>query len=447
MITSTENEIEKFWINYIKEYVEKNYNRKKYSPKTWKDQEAYSRVRMFKECWKDAIRYLCGKYIDLGKAVYHFAMPKDLSPKKEGGIEYGILQPQYKNGISSFDYEVIKAEETLQRNIANTTVAALSAFSRAVVDSDKLSKLREENGEKAGNEDILFVKDDELKKIKKENTLKQILRYYGGQSEVKAFDLNEEALVQEIKEHFALIRNENFHYTDGKIKNIRYENVLKLWKNDVQVYAQVIRQKYYSNNAAMFYKEEVIAELVRNLYQQKKVNVLQVPAFRTVWKRNELPPFVKNIEKKSKVQWLKEQDVRTKYEGTLYFLLKEIYYNDFIYKEADALTLFTTAIDNYIKSAEGNQNTDTNNNGNVNKGKKQNNNTGFKKNFKMVIEPKVKAAENFKLFVNNLEKQNLSFSQVCQAIQQEYNQQNTNAGKEGETGIYAHFKMLLPVGL
>lgn len=435
MLSVTENEVEKFWINYVKEYVEKNYNRKKNSKKTWKNAEAYTRNRMFKECWKDAIRYLCGKYIDLGKAVYHFAMPEDMSPKKPEGIEYGILQPQYQNGISSFDYEVIKAEETLQRNIANMTVAALSSFSRAVIDSEKLKEERQETN--AGNEDILFIAEETLLKIKKENTLKQILRYYGGQSEVKAFDLQEDALIKEIKEHFALIRNENFHYTAGKIKDIGYENTLKLWENDVRIYAQVIRQKYYSNNAAMFYDEKVITELVQNLYQKKKMNVLMIPAFRSVWKRNELPAFVNSIAKKGKVQWIEEQEVRTKYEGALYFLLKEIYYNDFVHKEEYALALFITAIDNQIKSAEGSQASGTG----------MNHNSGAGKFQKTKLDPKAKATADFKAFVDNLKVQKLSFAQVCQAIQQEYNQQNANAGKEGETEIYEHFKMLLPICL
>ncbi len=71
---------------------------------------------MMLNCWKEIIRYLCGKYIDIGKAVFHFtnltAMPK---PKDK--IIYGQLEEQYKKGISSFDYEAIKAEETLQRDM------------------------------------------------------------------------------------------------------------------------------------------------------------------------------------------------------------------------------------------------------------------------------------------------------------------------------------------
>jgi len=404
------DEIAQYWINYAKEYVEENYQAKDYKNRKV-DIDSYKRIRMFKACWKDAVRFICGKYIDLGKAVYHFAMPKKLSEKLESGNEYGRIREEYRNGISSFAYEAIKAEETLQRNIANATVAALSAFSRSVLDYSKQSE--------AGKEDILFMSKDQLKNLRKEDVLKPILRYYGGQSEVKAFDLNGIALMEEIMGHFSLIRNENFHYAPGKLGEIKYENSLKLWQNDVDVYAQVVRQKYYSNNTAVFYGKENITKLFTALHGKKRVSASQIPAFRSIWRRQEISAFVKVIEKKAakakhECSFLNNEEERIKYEGALYFLLKEIYYNDFIFLDYKARDYFVKAVNDYT-GTDG-------------------------------IAQSTQAANNFKEYVGNLAGLNLTFAQICQKIQQEYNQQNTNAKKSGKTEeSYAHFKMLLPM--
>lgn len=409
--TDEGDEITRFWLCYIKEYIEKNYVTKKRMTI-----EPFLKISMFKECWKDIVRYLCGKYIDLGKAVYHFAMPEEMSCKTAKGNSYGVVQPEYRQGISSFAYEAIKAEETLQRNIANTAVAAIATFSRSVLQYEKVSD------ETAHNEDILFIKDEKLKTIFKDDAFTSVLRYYGGKSAVEVFDLKQDELLLEIKQQLNLVRNESFHYTPGKIKDISVKNTLKLWENDIKIYALVIRQKYYSNNTAMFYSEKNILNLFTDLYAKKKEVVTQIPAFRSIWKRKELPDFIKCIEKERTMIWAKDSNIRTKYEGALYFLLKEIYYNDFVQNGNKALELFVKAVNNY-RGTEG-------------------------------VDKSKEAAENFKTYVIDLQNQRLSFAEVCQAINQEYNQQNTKTQKRDEKqskgeqkDAYAHFRMLLPMCL
>jgi len=404
MMNEDRNEREKFWITYVKEYIDENYvdvGKKKKNNK----KELYQKISMFKECWSDAINYLCGKYIDIGKAVYHFAMPENISLDEK---EYGVVRKEYQKGISSFDYETIKAEETLQRDVATATVAALAAFSRSVTDTDYSGK------------DVLFTKDEDT--VIKEDALRQILRYFGGINTVKeVFDKAksdseiESQLVSEIKSHFNLIRNENFHYTAGKIGAFSCDNVLKLWENDRKVYGQIIRQKYYSNNVSMFYDTDKIQKLVSEFYGKKagnrQANVFQATAFKNVLHKKDLSSFIEDFINKKSAGWTQiscDDSIRIKYEGALYFLLKEIYYNEFVCS-MNACNHFYAA----VKTYNGTENINNSN----------------------------EAAKNFSSYVEGLENENLSLGQICQRITQEYNQQNT----KGEEENYKHFKMLLPL--
>lgn len=410
MMNEDRNEREKFWITYVKEYIDENYvdvGKEKKTNNKKNKKELYQKISMFKECWSDAINYLCGKYMDIGKAVYHFAMPENISLEEK---EYGVVREEYQKGISSFDYETIKAEETLQRNIATTTVAALAAFSRSVTDIDYSGK------------DILFTQDKDT--VIKEDALRQILRYFGGISSVagvfeqtKTDEEIASQLVSEIKSHFNLLRNENFHYTAGKIGAFSCDNVLKLWENDQKVYGQIVRQKYYSNNVSMFYGTDIIQELVAEFYGEKaadrQINVSQATAFKNVLHKKDLFSFIDKIINKKSEGWKKistgaDGSIRVKYEGSLYFLLKEIYYNEFVCS--------TKACDYFYKAVE------------------TYNGTEGVKNSK-------EAAENFKSYVSELKNENLNFGQICQRITQEYNQQNTRREEEN----YKHFKMLLPL--
>lgn len=89
--------------------------------------------------WKDAINLISIKYIALGKAVYNFALDdiwKDKKDKKDK--ELGIVDERIRNGITSFDYEMIKAYENLQRELAVDIAFSVNNLARAVCDMSNL---------------------------------------------------------------------------------------------------------------------------------------------------------------------------------------------------------------------------------------------------------------------------------------------------------------------
>lgn len=412
-------EIRLYWLSYIKEYVEKNYVQKKGNL----TREACFSTSMMLSCWKDILRFLCGKYIDIGKAVYHFTNLSD-SPAKEGGAVYGTIREEYQDGISSFSYEAIKAEETLQRDIANVTVSAAAAFSRAVVDSEKQRSCKQEN-----TEDIFFLQEKQLDMFLHENAKNRLLRFFGGASVVKnAADIHDRKLVSEILEQLKAVRNENLHYGAEKETNIRYEQTDKLWENDVNEYQQLVRHRFYVNNVGMFYDCKDIKNLVNKIYSDEKISEAQIPAFQTVFKKKDLPEcFIldeKDISEEREMKYIRlpeglDEKKRVIYEGALYFLLKEIYYCDFIVNENAAELFFEAVYDNkekYVNLQKKDRET------------KQLANSG----------------DDFAWYVEGLKKKykncELSFGGVCQSIINEYNQQNS--GKQ-EKEIYKHFKTLL----
>ena len=90
-----------------------------------------------KKVWKDILNLLSIKYIALGKAVYHFTLDdiwNDASDKKLGKIDDLTLK-----GISSFDYEMIKAQEDLQREMAVGVAFSTNNLARATCQMDQLS--------------------------------------------------------------------------------------------------------------------------------------------------------------------------------------------------------------------------------------------------------------------------------------------------------------------
>ena len=402
MMDQTSDREKRYWIQYIKEFVEKNYV---YVDKALSSESCYASA-MMRNCWKEIIRYLCGKYMDIGKAVFHFTNLTYRAEPKEN-IIFGKLQEQYINGISSFDYEAIKAEETMQRDIANAVVSAAFALSRAVVDEEKMNACQEKN-----KEDILFLEEDILESVMRDDVEKQLLRFFGGKSTVmqSEYFVGEE-LAKEFVNHFSTIRNKNFHYLDGKKKEYPHKYASMLWKNDENAYQQLARQRYYANNAGLFYKTEQIRDLVRKLYSQKYITEAQIPAFRTVLKRKDLPEYMGEL--KILLPENTDQKMRGSFEGTLYFLLKEIYYRDFIVGDEIARYFFEAVEENSVSSQSEDKNT-----------------ACAGRNFWEYVKPLKRKYESGKI----------SFGNICQYIMTEYNQQNTS---KQEKEIYTYFKMLI----
>lgn len=418
LIKNETDDIRIYWIGYVKNYIEKNYVTKK---RIFTREDCY-KTKMLLECWKDVLRFICGKYIDLGKAVYHFAMPEVMSAEKN--LCYGSLDEKYQQGISSFAYEAIKAEENIQRDIAKATVAAATAFSSSVLDPDKHQKAMEEEGEKEKGEkleDILFMKEDAILRCAKNKDvmMKQLLRFYGGYSAIREREkLDSVGLMKELLSHIKAIRNENFHFTNGKIVEADSKYTEVLWKNEQAAYKQGVREKYYSNNVAMFYPQEEVCKLVESLYQKDSVSEAQIPAFRTIWQRKLLPEYISGLSCPRECK--NDVDKTVIFEGALYFLLKEIYYRDFILSK-EAKNLFFKAVENYKDEMNNASKSDSRN-----KEKRALANAG----------------SDFKRYVDKLNTKDNTFGKVCQFINTEYNQQNR--GKQEEE-IYKHFKMILPI--
>lgn len=425
--------VKKYWITYIKDYVEKNYVNAK--GKLDKD-ECLARSMLY-ACWQSIIKHLSEKFISIGKMVYHIAMPEDMSIKgsEQGGTNYGIVQPAYVNGISSFKYEDISAEDNLQRSIAGATVAAVNNLTRAAF-NDKV-------------EDCLLLKNMVSEKEQtignsiRENAVKRILRFYGGVSlfntkdktdEISLYDEFENdknAFADELVRLLAIVRNENFHYTDGCVNNEKVVYTKTLLQIDIERYRELVRKRYYTNNVALFYAQEEIKKLVKNLYGHTNTGEAQIPAFQSIWKRKDLPNDFANIAKEIHEASIgnvvnNENEKENKYEneklfGAIYFVLKEIYYRDFILdNNQNALRKFTgTLAFEYKKIAQ----------------KKA------KGDFKSLEQLGINsyAESNFKRYIDDHKNDCVSFGSLCQKIMNQYGVQNTNREEEK----YKHFKMLL----
>lgn len=403
----------KYWITFVKNFIEEHYVEKK---QPLLKRECYN-VNILTKCWKQMIRFLGGKYIDIGKAVYHFGIPENL--EFADGKEYNDLREEYMEGISSFDLEIIKAEETRQRDIATAVSTGLINFSRAALDynSPALKKVAEP-------EDILTLDKEVLQTALKPDAEKQVFRFYGGKSSLTG-ERPEANLISEIKSHFSKLRNSMFHYTSSKNIKLSGEYAEFFMKKDREIYQQVVRRRYYSNNAAMFYKEDDIVALVKMLYSHNRISEAQIPAFKNVWKRKEMFEDLlswKNISEEYRMNlfpgWRQEQGQEQEnnkktlqFNSALYYLLKEIYYRDFIF-QTDLTRRLKSAVDEYVKKYTEHYN------------KKY-----------------LNAGKNFQSYLKNFANKT-NFGIVCQAVTQEYNQQNA---KEEERTIYKHFKMLLPL--
>lgn len=410
------DELDKYWIKYIKEFVDKNYVDRK---KGFKESDLYS-TNMMKKCWESIIQYLCGKYIDLGKVVYHCAMPTELKP--EGECQYGIVNDRYKKGLSSFDYEEIKAKENLQRDIAEATVAAISNFSRSILDYDK---------ELVDKEDVVIMADEVLKTVLVKDNAKRILRYFGGESNCACVTENEkEEMPYEIKGMLREIRNENFHYTSGKKKELTYSVMKKLFENDVKAYIKIIKEKYYTNNVARFYDKKNITDLVEKFYKRSYLREAQIPAFSTLLNREKVINYIG--EKLNRESMAKIEGKKAMFEGAIHFLLKEIYCQDFTVS-GYASTYFFNAVEAYFVEQGG---CVSKNGKEVFYGLRNGEDI---KTYRSKY-PYHDAAKSFVFYVDKLKMEKMSLGNICQAILTEYNQQNSKMEKD-ET-IFKHYKLL-----
>lgn len=419
----------RFWLEYIEMDAEKVLCSKKVLA-----EKKLDTVWLCNNTWRTFLSFLCMKAVDMGKAVYHFAMP-DLEQLESGKtIKAGRIKPQFQQGLTSFDYERIKAEENLERSFMTGISFALNNFSSAVCPPEIY--------EKEGSEDILCMKDKIFREGMYPNASWRLMQYFGGVSQWKGsrfeklsgFEETKEMnkkFVSEVKDAMRLIRNSAFHYAASAAQGTLDKNsyLVEIFEKEQENLGSKYRKKYVSNNVPMFYKVEDIDRLMKYLYRNQKVVESQIPSFRNVISRKSLPEvraeFI-DLDSYAPIQDSVEQ--AEKFNSSLYFVLKEIYYNGFL-QEDNLLDRFMKIFEDELE-LERERKT---------KASKQN----------------VRAMKNFGYRVHALQGRNekLTFGELCQAIMTDYNMQNNqkkvrlNKKDNLPDEKYKHFKMLLLVCL
>lgn len=422
------------WLNYISSTVEKLLvkNRK------WK----YNSVELLcRTVFDEWTAYIAQKYIHIGKAVYHFAMPDLTQLASQKDVKIGEIQEPFSEGLTSFDYEWIKAKETLERDQIVSVTFAVQNYSRCICDSRK----RKDFGE--NKEDILLFREEDFKNVlkgehEKQEAIRKMLQYFGGISKWS----NEEDgkyskdngsfavdFAQAVKNEMFLLRNSCYHYTAIISENAKKESLMqKMFAIEYRKLGEFLFEKYYSNNVFAFYRTAEIRCMMEYLYDRKSSTPSQVPAFNRIiggkQEDKDIDVWIsKCIGSESWKDGFSDLETRKVYKASFRFLLKEIYYHGFL-NEPGIKKKFLKEIDKRTKNG---------------------------KNWK-----EEKAAKNLQQRLFSLEKgsKKLSFGEICQAIMTDYNMQNqghmkvkVKAGPDKENPydqeIFQHFRMLLYAGI
>lgn len=431
-----------YWIEYIDSTVEKLLLKSRN-----KERYRYEIGFLSKHIWKEWTQYISGKYIEMGKGVYHFAIP-DLSGALEGGsVSICEVKPEYKNGVSGFDYERIRAEESLEREMEKYVLFAVNNFARAVTP--------EEEREKSGHEDVLLMKTlseieesqtKEERQKKHDNNVKnaitlyadadrRILQFFGGQSRFREKEdslvnlYSGEDLYKEIRKELYAIRNITFHYTTKADKDQTQKHDLAeyLFEEEFSDITELFREKYYANNVWKYYDVEVINTIMENIYCGRKYRAAQVPAFKNIISRPELPQVMNGFVKGNSLRRLMncpDRDVINKYWSALFFVLKELYYYDFLQDQKKPEDNVKERFFRAIEKLSGQENDDE----------------------------KQRAWESFENRIDQIGRDR-SFGAICQGLMIEYMLQNsdismvqteTDNGKaNNKKQIYKHYRTLL----
>lgn len=304
------NEIEEWGINEI---------RKHNGLRRIEDERRFTLADIYEHLYKYFISFLASKYIDLGKGVYNFTSCDSKS--------VGELLPEFSDGISSFDYERISAEERAKRDMSTYVAFAVNNFANSVCESDVLSEVDDALAAKYNGEPIKY----------RDNAKKKVLRFFGGESNWGSLvDIDNTEFVHCFRENLATVRNSTVHF-DAEFSERRIEDkqgiIRKMFNEEYDRLGSVYAKKYYSNNVPCFYGVEDIASLVgKTLYRKDRPIVAAVPAFSNIVAVSNISSFAEewigqnNIFKKK----IFNNDLLIRYQSALYFLLKEIYYYGFL---------------------------------------------------------------------------------------------------------------------
>ena len=415
-------ELNKFWIHHIENEVERIYGHLKNDTGDYRFQLGY----LSEKVWKGIINYLSIKYIAEGKAVYHYAM--EALSSDDTVKTFGKVDEKYLKGISSFEYERIKAEETLQRECAVNVAFAANHLANATVQLDE------------NNTDFLLLKNKEpddkaqQKGVKslaecasaRPNTLRNILQFFGGKSTWEDFDFSgcdEIKLLDDLKEMIYSLRNMSFHFKTENINkgNWNTELIGRMFAHDCDKACLAQKNKLYSNNAAMFYSSSDLSRLLDKLYTNYSERASQVPSFNTVFVRKNFPEYLKQ---QHITPALSVEDT-LKWQSAVYYMYKEIYYNAFL-QDSSAFGLLKNYVDNLptdIQDEKGRKTTEA----------------SAHEDFQRAFNIYIKSGE---------------LSKTCQMIMTEYNNQNKGnrvgisaRTNKGDQLIFQHYKMILFDGL
>mgnify|MGYP006873329214 CR=1 FL=1 len=366
--------------------------------------------------WKDVLNLLSIKYIALGKAVYHFALDdiwNEASVKKLGKMNAHTLE-----GISSFDYEMVKAQEDLQREMAVGVAFSANNLARATCQMNNL----------ADKESDFLLWDDNkviakhIKYTEKGKTLSAILQFFGGRSswdtslfENAYSDSNYELqFLNDLRRAIYAARNETFHFKTAAIDEGSWNTRLfgNMFEKEAEICLSVEKNKFYSNNLALFYTQKDLKVILDRLYGKEYSRAAQIPSYNTILSRKSFPDFLKQLLKLQGPVY--DLAVRDQWYSACYYLFKEVYYNLFL-QDVSAKELFEDA----VKELEG------------------------------ADEKQKRAVENFKKRYREISI-SASLADICQSFMTEYSQQNNKDRKVRSANdgifnepIYQHYKMLL----
>lgn len=422
----------RFWLHHIENSVERIY-------KTFRSLEDYrlSLGYISEKVWKGMLSFLSGKYIATGKAVWHFAMKEGIEDETKD-LKLSRIREDVRRGLTSFDYEQIKAEEVLQRDMAVYVAFASNHLSSATVDLSIL------DGEE-GKEDFLLLKREDLEKSRRPHLRRNLLQFFGGESTWQDFSFekyyqeysnanstqyDDLSLLADLQQIVYAARNESFHF-DTRRRNPGNWNqslISAMFAHDCKTASTLQKEKFYSNNLPMFYGEKDLLDLLRVLYGKQTARASQVPSFNKVVVRRNFSDFISDNLNWKNINFTGEGSVALKeqFDSALYYLLKEIYYNLFLQGSGSGAAFDVKG--EFIKWCLDEKNG------------KQN-------------------AEAFKSFKSRVEeiissKKDITLPEICQRIMTDYNLYNNGTRKVKSDSVkqnmpdsYDHFKMLLLKGL
>ena len=188
----------------------------------------------------------------------------------------------------------------------------------------------------------------------------------------------------------------------------------------------------------MFYSLEDINKLIAFLYKEKRViRQVQIPSFSRILKRKAMQDVINEIFKDDFDENIVNPELKEKYRNSLYFMLKEIYYNAFIIqpelkeKFKDKIKTMKSELYNKLKTID-------------------------KKEYKALycmLSNEESALKNFADRIYSVDGDNVSFADICKILMTDYNMQNQEKKNiesmeqkkknKGKDENYKHFPLLL----